>query len=73
MLHIDGERKGQGWLCLHVERGQSRGQNASSVTYIHIYGNPVPAVQTRLAHSTPQYHTHRMDGNLQHMTEMSLW
>ena len=34
MLCIDGERKRQGWLCLHVARGQSWGRNASLDTYI---------------------------------------
>ena len=33
---IDGERKRQGRLRLRVARGQSRGQNASSDTYIYI-------------------------------------
>ena len=35
MLRTDGERKRQGRLCLHVARGQSRGQNASSDTYTY--------------------------------------
>ena len=35
MLRIDGEQKRQGRLRLRVARGQSRGQNASSDTYIY--------------------------------------
>ena len=43
MQRIDGERKRQGWLHLRVAHGQSRGQNASSDTYI--YRKIAPAVR----------------------------